>query len=166
MDTESLRKFVSYDPQTGALTRLVTLAGNAVAGEHISGVNASGYVQCVIQRQFFYGHRLAWQLHYGSQPPGTIDHINGNKSDNRICNLRLATPAQNCHNAALRSDNSSGVKGVFWSESRKRWIGSVVIKGAKSFRRTFTTKEAAELAVTSARAAIHKSFANHGVKSP
>ncbi|AVC42602.1 Fis family transcriptional regulator [Achromobacter xylosoxidans] len=162
MKTCELSRYVSYDPATGILTRKVTLAGNAKAGQQITGKNSSGYIQCVINTKFYYGHRLAWQLHYGEPPNGIVDHINGNKSDNRISNLRIASSLGNVHNAALRKDNKSGVKGVFWDATRGRWRASVSLAGREVFSQIFESKEDAILAVRAARKQLHGSFANHG----
>jgi hypothetical protein len=162
MNTEELRELVAYDPETGVLTRRVTLASNAQAGQPITGVVGEGYIQCVIKGQFFLGHRLAWQLHYGVVPAGHIDHINGNRADNRICNLRLATRSENLRNSKLRRDSVSGTKGVFWSAARKRWIASFAKPDGRRFWKACQTLADAQCAVIEARTALHGQFANHG----
>jgi hypothetical protein len=162
MDTEQLRALIEYRPDTGELIRKVDLAANAKAGTTISGKNACGYVQTVVRRQFFYAHRLAWQLYYGEEPAGEVDHINGNRSDNRIENLRIATGPQNKHNARLRRDNTSGAKGVSWNKASRKWVACVTRSRRVIFRKLFDDRDEAIAAVRSAREQIHGSFANHG----
>lgn len=162
MDTEQLRELIEYRPDTGELIRKVDLAANAKAGSSISGQNACGYIQAVIRGKFFYGHRLAWQLYYGEEPSGEVDHINCDRSDNRIENLRIATGLQNKHNASLRRDNKSGVKGVSWSQARRKWVASVTHARKNLFYKLFDDRDEAIAAVRSAREQLHGAFANHG----
>lgn len=105
---------LDYNPQTGAFKwkRRRTQAGC---------VNTAGYLVIRIKKTLHYAHRLAWFLHYGTWPEREIDHINRDKSDNRISNLRLATSTQNKVNCGMRSHNTSGYKGVFWSKQKARW---------------------------------------------
>src|SRR5437879_12879405 len=71
-----------------------------------------------------YAHRLAFYLQTGRWPK-YVDHINGNKLDNRWCNLREATMAQNKANEGLRSSNTSGWKGVSWHKKAKKWSAQI-----------------------------------------
>jgi hypothetical protein len=77
---------------------------------------------------YYWAHRIVYALHYGIDPgESQIDHINGNGADNRIENLRLATNQQNSRNRRIRSDNTSGHKGVSWSRSSKKWGAKTMI---------------------------------------
>ena len=87
LDIQEVRRFVRYDPDTGAITRIVA-AGNQKAGANACRMNASGYLECTVLARIVKAHRLAWALHHGGWPAMTIDHINGVKEDNRIVNLR------------------------------------------------------------------------------
>jgi hypothetical protein len=83
-----MKDLLSYDPPTGVITWKVS-RGRVKAGD-VAG-NAShryGYVAIRINGKRYYAHRIAWELYYGEPPSQTIDHINGDTSDNRICNLR------------------------------------------------------------------------------
>jgi hypothetical protein len=73
-----------------------------------------GYVCIRVCKVFLYAHRLAWWFHYGQFPKDQVDHINGNRADNRIINLREAAHAHNRMNMRPTSRNTSGVKGVHW----------------------------------------------------
>src|SRR5260370_3297833 len=94
----------------------------------IGSVQENGYLFCKIFNQHLKVHRVIWFLFYDSFPPPLylMDHINGNRSDNRISNLRLATPNQNQHNKRkTKLDASSIYKGVYWAADRKKWRAAI-----------------------------------------
>jgi len=157
MDISKLRHIVSYDPNTGILTRLQKQANNAHPGP-ITCTNADGYIQVTINGKFFYGHRLAWVLHYGIAPAGTIDHINGIKTDNRIENLRCVSASQNCQNARRRSDNKSGHKNVSWSKQKHKWVVKVCVAGHVRHGGYFDTVSDAANSAALLRSALHGEF--------
>jgi hypothetical protein len=88
-----------------------------------------GYVIIRVDNNVYKAHRLAWLYVYGEWPDGEIDHINRNKSDNRIENLRVVTRSQNQMNIAAYSNNSAGIKGVVWHEGRQHWRAYIKIDG-------------------------------------
>ena len=87
-------------------------------------INASGYVFICINRIRYKAHRLAWFYHYGEWPSDKtpqIDHVNGNRADNRIANLRLATKIKNSRNLKIRNSNTSGYPGVSLIKTTGKW---------------------------------------------
>jgi hypothetical protein len=79
-----------------------------------------GYRYVNIGKIGYATHRIAWALANNADPGQYgVDHINGDPSDNRPCNLRLCTQGQNMLNARLRSDNTSGIKGISYDPSSK-----------------------------------------------
>jgi hypothetical protein len=99
-----------------------------------------------------------------SAPAGLeVDHINGDKLDNRRANLRLATIGQNRQNAARRKDNTSGVKGVSWKRGENKWRARIVVDGKERHLGLFDRLEDAERAVRTGREALHGAFTCHGV---
>src|SRR3546814_1707207 len=80
----------------------------------------------------------------GKWPPGEVDHRNGARDDNRWCNLRKATKAQNQANARRRRDNTSGVKGVTWNKARKKWVAQIQAGGKRMSLGGFPTIDAAD----------------------
>ena len=108
---ERLRQLLSYDPEAGTFTWLVNI-GTARVGRAAGLCRGDGYLVIRIYNRLYYGHRLAWLYMVGSWPEAEVDHVDLNRSNNRWSNLRAATKGQNACNAGLRSDSSTGLKGV------------------------------------------------------
>jgi hypothetical protein len=95
--------------------------------------------------------RLAWLYVHGERPAGEIDHINGNRADNRIANLRIATRSQNCA-------NKKGVSGVTWHKRQKKWHARIKRHGQLHHIGSFSTYEEALAARNSAHASVFGEF--------
>jgi len=130
----------------------------AVAG---SSNNSTGYVHIKWNGRMYLAHRLIFAFHH-SILPDEVDHINGEKTDNRVENLRAASKSLNQHNAKRRVSNRSGVKGVSWSERDKRWVATINRDKKIVFQKYFRNLNDAELAVQQARKHLHGDFARHG----
>lgn len=155
---ERLKTLLHYDPETGLFTRRITRGyrgGRHKAGSICGTLMKNGYVVICIDGRDYKAHRLAWLYARGTWPANYIDHINQSKSDNRLCNLREATKAQNGQNQALRRNNTSGHTGVSWSAKETRWV--VYIRAEKTRRRVgaFTTLDAAVAARKAAEITLH-----------
>jgi hypothetical protein len=111
-DIEIVRSILRYDGETGYLH---WIASGKVAGT----VRPDGYVQLPINKRHFLAHRICFALANNRWPTHTIDHINGAKTDNRICNLREATDSQNQVNRKKMRTNTTGFKGVILNRSNK-----------------------------------------------
>lgn len=120
---ERARELFDYDPLTGVITRRKS-AGAARVGQ-VAGSNKDGYLSFLADNKRYRAHRVAWLLAHGEWPPNKIDHIDRNRSNNALANLRLATSSQNKKNLSLRSDNKSGVKGVHWCPDRAKWVAQI-----------------------------------------
>lgn len=106
-------------------------------------------------------HRLIWCLHYGEWPKRELDHINGDKFDNRIENLRDVTKSMNMRNQKLRSDSTSGFPGVFFCKDHKAWRAIIRTQGVHKYLGTFKDREAA-IAARKAAQVEYGYTANHG----
>lgn len=116
-----LKELFIYDPDSGVFTRRISTGRH---DSHKAGKVAGTkgiYWQMHVDGKRFVGHRLAWVYVYGKPPKEDLDHINQNKLDNRIANLREATRRQNMQNVTLHKHNRSGFKGVAWHSPRKKW---------------------------------------------
>lgn len=112
----------------------------------------------------YLAHRLAWFYVKGVWPEDGIDHINGDRTDNRISNLRAANSAQNSRNTALRSDNKSGYRGVSYVKDRKKWVARIVHNYRQIVLGYFEHMEDAIVAYNKASAEFHGEFARSDQK--
>jgi hypothetical protein len=125
---ECFRK-LNYDQETGIFTWKYDGTRGVKAG-HITGTKMkSGYLMLCVKGKRLLAHRVAWLLVHGEFPFGNIDHVNRDKSDNRIANLRLATCEQNAQNRLKNCKNTSGFKGVTWHKRDERWQAAITVKG-------------------------------------
>jgi hypothetical protein len=150
LTAEQLRTELHYDAQTGVFTRIACRPG--VTQGRIAGVtNRHGYVVITVLFRQYAAHRLAWLYSFRRWPKSQIDHINGDKTDNRISNLREATPSQNKANTSPQR-NGSGVKGVSWSVKDQRWHARIQVDGKRVFLGGFASQqEAADAYAAAAR---------------
>ncbi len=120
----SLIKLLHYDDTTGSFVRLVSGRKDKI-GVEAGSTNSFGHIQIRLNGTLYMAHRLAWLYVHGQWPNTNIDHINGAPNDNRIVNLRLATPKENQENVKLRCDNTSGCRGVNWNTIERKWVSRV-----------------------------------------
>lgn len=160
LDQQELKKRLVYDKETGIFTR--TTSGHGCRkGEIVHHVETNGYVVTSILRKRYYCHRLAWLYVYGTWPAKQIDHINGVKTDNRICNLREVTCAENQQNKIKPpSTNSSGLIGATYNKSLKRWLVRIEVNGKKKYIGRFLVKEDAHNAYMEAKKKFHPGYAS------
>jgi hypothetical protein len=102
---------ISYNPKTGVISR---------NGKPVMGSDSQEYRKIKINRRWYRQHRVAWFLAYGFWPK-YIDHINKDKKDNRLHNLRACTASMNKLNVGLQSNNTTGVKGVTFDSNSGKW---------------------------------------------
>lgn len=122
LTSEVLRRELSYNPETGEFRRLQKRGGMEI-GSIAGYVNRSTrYVLIDVCGRTYLAHRLAWLYVYGEWPRYTIDHINRCKSDNRLVNLRDIEHCENGRNVGIRSNNTSGVTGVYWHKTTGLWL--------------------------------------------
>lgn len=160
-----LKQDLSYDPETG-MFHWTRGGGPARRPSGIAGdINAIGYRRIRLGGDTYVAHRIAWLFHYGELPDDDvqIDHINGDRADNRISNLRLATRFENTRNSRRRRDNTSGVKGVGWHKSTGKWVAYIRENGKHRHLGLFRSIDEAADTVRRARERLHGEFANHGI---
>jgi hypothetical protein len=109
---------LKYNPNTGVIT-WVNKRKTEVNEKPAGHLSFNGYLQIGFKGKLYYGHRLAWYLHYGAWPKNHIDHINGIRNDNRIINLRDVTSKDNNFNKKSHRDKT--VKHYSFDKSKKVW---------------------------------------------
>ena len=149
MITQSrLMELVTYDAAAGVL-RWRTRRGNTRPGARIGGPDKEGYWRVRLDDRQYLEHRLVWLWHHGSFPR-ILDHIDRDRSNNRIENLRLCTESQNAANAKISTHNTSGYRGVYYEAERDKWVARIrlVIEGERVRYRIgrFDTAEEAAIA--------------------
>lgn len=162
MTLDELRRYVSYDPRTGLFVWIGKDRGRARVGAEVGRIDAKGYRAGMIRGRFYQLHRLAWYMHYGCWPPEDIDHINGDRADNRISNLRLASRKENSRNRKLHHTNTSGYRGVTWDRSKMRWKAKITVDGRSHSLGNFKDPAQASAAYEKAAAAHFGEFRRAG----
>lgn len=161
-----LKSVLHYDPKTGVFTWRDCHVNNAIKPDRTAGcINSWGYRIIAIRDVRYRAHRLAWLYTYGEWPKGQLDHINRNPDDNRIANLREATPQENQRNRWLPSNNTSGYPGVVFNKSHGKWIASITVSRKRIHLGTFDSKEQAIEARMEAES-LYGFTGNHGVPNP
>lgn len=135
---EQIKKILHYDPNTGVFIWRAKPCKNMRVGSVAGTKRSNGYAQIRIEGKDHKAHRLAWLYMHGEFPPNDIDHINRVKTDNRICNLRPATRAENLQNKSMHSNNTSGHTGVCWFKKTQKWQAKITINKKKIHLGYFT----------------------------
>jgi len=121
---EYLKRKYIYDCDSGTFADKET-------GELRGGIDKDGYCRVKLEGQDYKVHRLAWLYVYGEWPIDIVDHIDHNRSNNAISNLRVVTAKENAQNRKLQSRNNTGDTGVHWGTQAKKWIAAIGVDGKK-----------------------------------
>lgn len=151
-----LKNQLKYNHETGIFKWIVSNSNRVKVGQEAGYLGPDGYKYIRINNILFRAHRLAWLYVNGSMPSIFIDHINGNRSDNRISNLRLATHSQNLLNTNKKSHNTSGYKGV--SFYKGKWVAECRSNHVRKYLGRFETAEEASIAYINYAKENHKEF--------
>lgn len=170
---EIVREFLDYTPETGVLhwrfrerkwfnsdSQWKTW-NKRFSGKPAMTSPVNGYRQGSIFGVSLRTHRVIWAWVHGEWPGRDIDHINGDRADNRLANLRSVTRVENMRNKKIGAHNTSGVMGVSWAANVSKWRAEICVSGKTEVLGYFKNKEDAEAArkAADARVGFHK---NHG----
>jgi hypothetical protein len=130
---KELRQLLRYDPETGVLfwrkrddsTASGKRFNKLRAGKKALTARQNGYCVGLVYRRNVSAHRVTWAIYHGEWPNGEIDHINGDRADNRISNLRDVSRVENARNQKRPVSNTSGVVGVCWNAGVGKWQASI-----------------------------------------
>ena len=122
---EELKKLFLYDGQTGDLYRKAGGFG-VRQGDKVGSKRPDGYVRVKVQGKLYLAHRIIWAMHNNSDPVNLeIDHIDGNRRNNKIENLRTAKHGQNQANSPAYKNNKTGFRGVHWHKQHEKYCATV-----------------------------------------
>jgi hypothetical protein len=155
--SERLRALLDYDPETGEFTWRVSRR-QGLQGKRAGSTDSQGYLCIRIDGRGYKAHPLAWLRVFGNWPDGELDHANGDRADNRISNLRLATPSQNCANRRRYRTNTSGYKGVTFNRKARKWHAKIQKHGKSRHLGLFPTAADAHAAYCAAAREIHGEY--------
>jgi len=158
---QELKELLDYNSETGVFTWKVSPARQVFSGDIAGTKRKDGYIQIKVKNKLILSHRLAWIYMYGYLPK-YIDHINGQRDDNRIINIREVSNQQNSLNSKISKNNTSGIKGVYWDKSRNKWTVRLSIDGKCKFFKRFDDIDLAKLVIEEVRNKYHGKYANHG----
>jgi hypothetical protein len=155
---ELLRQLLRYEPETGKLfwrerssdlfplNARRTQSANAKwwnqlnAGQIAGKYDCEGYVRISVFGRSLASHRIVWAMHCDEWPLMEIDHIDGNRSNNRTANLRLVDKSQNAKNRKLGKLNTSGIIGVTWNRSCAKWQSQIRVSGRTIYLGVYSSK--------------------------
>ena len=145
MNQKELKELLEYSPKTG-LMRWISARGGCGKGAPAGCTTYYGYIQVRISGRSYAAHRLAWLYMTGSFPKDEIDHINGDRGDNRWINLRQVSKAENRKNAAIPRRSTSGVIGVNWDKHAGKWLARITVDKHVIYLGGFLDMESARVA--------------------
>lgn len=153
---------ISYDPETGIFRWTVSEPGVS-AGKVAGSLTKYGYWVVKLERKQYRAHRLAWFIAHGVWPIGEVDHINGDRLDNRLANLRIVDRAGNSQNQlrAHRDNRSCGLLGVTWNKQHGKWQAKLQARKKRHHVGYFSDPEAAHAAYLEAKAVMHIGVGSH-----
>lgn len=150
-----LNSLLRYEPETGKLfwkprdkemfrsDRQFKTWNTRFSEKEAGSVGNHGYRAVIVMGKAYLAHRLIWMMVYGDWPPEQLDHINGDRQDNRLSNIRRVSNAENCKNLGMKKDNSSGITGVSWRPDINKWTARIRVNGKDKHLGSFGDKETA-----------------------
>lgn len=152
-----LRELFSYDPNTGVIAHGPLCSKRHMIGKQVKNCSAKGYLRAYVDGEYMYAHRVAWAHYYGEWPNGQIDHIDGNRGNNAISNLRDVSPeinAQNLHNPK-RNNLKSRFLGVGATRTKGKFHSMIQFGNTVKYLGRFDSEEEASAAYVAAKRKYH-----------
>lgn len=156
IDADEIRRCLDYDPDTGIFRWKSPYSKNTKIGS-IAGVKTMyGYWQISINRIAYRANRLAFVYYYGFNPE-IVDHINGDRCDNRIKNLRSVTESMNNQNRKIAKRTATGkLLGAFYKKERGYWTSSIMREGKREYLGIFQSEQDAHDAYVKRKRILHE----------
>lgn len=155
-----VKELVEYDPATGAFTMLTPPDASDFfkyrwAGRKLGTWNDKGYFLLRLDGRYWRAHRIAWLIMTGRMPTLEIDHIDGNRGNNRFSNLREVSHRENAQNLKINTRNTSGYLGVSFFKKTKQWEATIMVDQVSFKLGIFNTAEDASAAYLEAKKRLH-----------
>jgi len=157
LTAERARALLTYNAATGLLTRRVSLSRSVKIGE-VAGYAppTKRYLYLFVDGHRYFAHRIVWLMCTGRWPTGQIDHINGDRTDNRLDNLREVSNQVNGQNKRIpKRGNTSGLLGVSWMTQAGKWRAQIKTEAGMLYLGLFTDKFVAHEAYLTAKKVYH-----------
>jgi hypothetical protein len=152
-----LQSYLNYDPETGIFNWNIHKNSRATYGSVAGTMNIYGYIQICVDSKSYKAHRLAWLYMTGKMPKEYIDHINGDKTDNRFLNLRECSNSQNMQNKKKAQKNHvSGFLGVQLRKDRGSYVSHIYVNKKRKYLGSFKSPELASEAYLKAKRNLHE----------
>ncbi|MDE1476542.1 HNH endonuclease signature motif containing protein [Xenorhabdus bovienii] len=153
-----LKEVLNYNPETGKFIWIKRTGPRCKLKSSAGRLDTHGYFQVMIDKKYYFLHRLAFLYMNGElpEPELVVDHINGNPSDNRWLNLRQVTKSVNQQNRIKATKRStSGLLGAYWCKTRKVWHSRILAEGNMYELGVFESAESAHCAYIKAKRKLH-----------
>jgi len=158
---EDLKKILTYDPESGEFTWNLNVR-RMRKGINAGRMDTKGYWTIQFKGSKYQAHRLAWLYIKGSFPDKDLDHIDGDKLNNKFSNLREVEKWQNSWNSKLAKNNKSGVKGISWCVASRKWVARITVRGVVMCLGCSSDKNYLKGVIDKARVEYHDKFCNFG----
>lgn len=163
LNAEQAKRLLDLNVETGELRWTASASMGRLTQRIAGSAHANGYRQVKIGQRAYLAHRLVWLIAHGEWPQGQIDHIDGCRTNNALCNLRVVTSGQNKQNIAVTQRKSvSGLVGAVYvpggTRRRDRWESRIKLNGVSTHLGHFATPEEAHAAYMRAKARVHPYF--------
>ena len=157
LSQERLRELLKYCPATGLFSWLDRSNSRRIYGAVAGGRSTQGYIVIRIDGVLYLAHRLAYFYIYGAWPPADVDHKNGDKTDNRLDNIRAASRSQNNQNRRRgKSRDGESSMGITWAPWAKMWRAQISVDGAHRHIGYYKTMEEANAAYLNEKRKSHE----------
>lgn len=148
MNIEELKEYFKYEPSTGKLFWNKRPSNRVVIDSEVGNYNDQGYKVCRFKGKALRVHRIVWAVSKGEHPTEFIDHINGDKGDNRLTNLRVVSNAENLQ-------NMKNSKGYTYHRKLNKWMAQIVVNKEYKYLGVFNTEHEAHEAYLKAKKELH-----------
>ena len=137
---ELVGKVLRYDPISGTLIWISNLHSKRAVPNSRAGslVKSTGYRNISLFGRTYLEHHLIWFIHYGVWPSGQIDHVNQQRDDNRIVNLRDVSKAENARNRTRNPNSKLGEHGIWFNKRTHKYVAEITLNGKKVYQKSFT----------------------------